>query len=84
MLILAREKQNHALFLLSFFKNCILISIILSLYYVSVSMLPDNPYLRPETEGGRMRPASINGGEVYYSDSDEDSGAYMSKTDSTM
>ena len=48
-------------------------------------MLPDNPYLRPETEGGRMRPASINGGEeVYYSDSDEDSGAYMSKTDSTM
>ena len=47
-------------------------------------MLPDNPYLRPETEGGRMRPASFNGGEVYYSDSDEDSGAYMSKTDSTM
>ena len=36
-------------------------------------MLPDNPYLRPETEGGRVRVASVNGAEeVYYSDDSDD------------
>ena len=38
-----------------------------------MSALPDNPYLRPESEGSRGRTLSANGEEVYYSDSDEDS-----------
>ena len=54
----------------------------LTLYcmYCSVSALPDNPYLRPETEAGRGRTSSSNGGEeVYYSDSDDDSASRPAK-----
>lgn len=39
----------------------------------SVSSLPDNPYLIPDTETHRGRTLSANGEEVYYSDSDDDS-----------
>lgn len=50
----------------------------------SVSMLPDNPYLRPETVGGagRARMASVNGAEeVYYSDdSDDESGPFSKQS----
>ena len=52
--------------------------------YFSVSMLPDNPYLRPETVGGggRARMASVNGAEeVYYSDdSDDESGPFSNQS----
>lgn len=47
-------------------------------------MLPDNPYLRPETVGGagRARMASVNGAEeVYYSDdSDDESGPFSKQS----
>lgn len=49
-------------------------------------MLPDNPYLRPETVGGRVRMASVNGAEeVYYSDdSDDEPGPFSKQGKATL
>ena len=57
-----------------------------STLHFSVSMLPDNPYLRPETVGGRVRMASVNGAEeVYYSDdSDDESGPFSKPGKATL
>ena len=48
--------------------------------HFSVSSLPDNPYLKPETDPQEMMPRgrtmSANGEEVYFSDSDDDESSF--------